>query len=169
MTTIVAVRRGDLACIAADTLTKYGEALESADFVVNADKLVRVGDAWLGPTGPAAAQLVLSSYFGRPDVRGRTSGEQGLVGPVEVRLLPMVVTIDFDEYGFGLATSFDVMAMTSDNGDHWQRISPPEFGKFRHIEYHQDHFWVLIDKSVYRSSDNGSNWEWQISMDENLL
>lgn len=63
MTTIVAARKGNRACIAADTLAKYGDSRESADYIANHDKLVAVGDAWLGPTGPASAQLVLRSYF----------------------------------------------------------------------------------------------------------
>lgn len=63
MTTIVVVRKGSAACIAADSLAKYGEALEGARYVADHEKLVSVGDAWLGPTGPASAQLILQSYF----------------------------------------------------------------------------------------------------------
>lgn len=67
MTTIVAVRKGDRACLAADTLACYGSTRESAEFIAEPEKIVRVGDALLGPTGPAAAQLVLRSYFSDPE------------------------------------------------------------------------------------------------------
>ncbi len=63
MTTIVVARKGTQACIGADSLAKYGDRRESATYVTNHEKLVGVGDAWLGPTGPASAQLVLKSYF----------------------------------------------------------------------------------------------------------
>lgn len=78
MTTIVVVRKGLRACIAADTLAKYGSAKEPASFVFDSDKLVPVGNAWLGPTGPASAQLVLKSYFSQPDVRADFTSSLGI-------------------------------------------------------------------------------------------
>ena len=78
MTTIVVVRKGMRACIAADTMAKYGSAKESAAYIVNADKLVEVRGAWLGPTGPASAQLVLKSYFAQPDVRADFSSAEAI-------------------------------------------------------------------------------------------
>lgn len=67
MTTAVVVRKGGVCCIAADTLARYGSTRESADFVANSNKLVQIDDAWLCPTGPASAQLVLRSYFSKPE------------------------------------------------------------------------------------------------------
>ncbi len=78
MTTIVAVRKGTSACIAADTLSSYGETKEQAAYVANHDKLIAVGDAWLGPTGPAAAQHVLTSYFAREGVACDFSGADAI-------------------------------------------------------------------------------------------
>lgn len=78
MTTLVAVRKGARACLAADTLAKYGDAREPAAYIANHDKLLRIGDAWLGPTGPASAQLVLTSYFSQPDSRRDFSCVQGI-------------------------------------------------------------------------------------------
>lgn len=78
MTTVVVVRKGRLACIAADTLAKYGDAAEPAAYIANHDKLVQVGDAWLAPTGPASAQLVLQSYFAVRDRRADFSSPQGV-------------------------------------------------------------------------------------------
>ncbi|MDA1267238.1 MAG: hypothetical protein O2816_19325 [Planctomycetota bacterium] len=71
MTTIVVVRKGNAACIGADSLAKYGETLESAKYVHNHEKLVRVGDAWLGPTGPASAQIIFESYFSDEKARAQ--------------------------------------------------------------------------------------------------
>ena len=68
MTTIVAVRKGGRACLAADTQASYGTNKETADYVVEHDKIVRVGPNLLAPTGPASGQLVLRSYFSRPEV-----------------------------------------------------------------------------------------------------
>lgn len=78
MTTIVVVRKGAEACIAADTLAKYGETKESALFIANSDKLMQVGDAWLGPTGPASAQLLLRSYFADRQRRADFRSIQGI-------------------------------------------------------------------------------------------
>ena len=66
MTTIVVVRKGAEACIAADTLSRYGYQLEPASKIRNSDKIVEVGETDLAPTGPASAQLVLRNYFGDP-------------------------------------------------------------------------------------------------------
>ena len=74
MTTIVVTRKDSLACIGADSMAKYGETLEPAAYVVNHDKLIAVGDAWLGPTGPASAQLLLTSCFSNPEPRRDFSG-----------------------------------------------------------------------------------------------
>ena len=78
MTTIVAVRKGQQACLAADTLAKYGDSRESATYIANHDKLLAVGDAWLGPAGPASSQLVLRSYFSASEARRDFSGVQGI-------------------------------------------------------------------------------------------
>ena len=78
MTTIVVARKNSQACIGADSLAKYGETLEPAEYVANHDKLVAVGDAWLGPTGPASAQLLLTSYFSEPEQSRDFSGVQAI-------------------------------------------------------------------------------------------
>ena len=62
MTTVVVTKKSGYVCIAADTLATYGEMRESADLIANSDKLVQIGDAWVAPTGPASAQLVLKHY-----------------------------------------------------------------------------------------------------------
>ncbi len=74
MTTIVVTRKDSLVCIGADSMAKYGETLEPAEYIVNHDKLIAVGDAWLGPTGPASAQLLLVSYFSESEQQRDFSG-----------------------------------------------------------------------------------------------
>ena len=63
MTTIVVVRKGDTAVIGADTLGTYGDQRESADFVKNASKLIRVDHSWLAVTGHAAMDMALRNIF----------------------------------------------------------------------------------------------------------
>jgi len=62
MTTVVVTKKSGIACIAADTLATYGDTEESADLIANSDKLVRIGDAWAAPTGPASAQLIIRHF-----------------------------------------------------------------------------------------------------------
>ncbi|MCP3920849.1 MAG: hypothetical protein GY711_35425 [bacterium] len=78
MTTIVVVKKAGRACIAADTLAKYGDALESADYIANADKLIPIGDSWLAAAGPAAIQQVLKSYFADKNARRDFKTVQGI-------------------------------------------------------------------------------------------
>ncbi|MCA9001860.1 MAG: MFS transporter [Planctomycetes bacterium] len=63
MTTLIVAQKSGRATICADTLTSYGGSRETARDIVNCDKLLRVGDAYLGTTGPAAMLLALTSYF----------------------------------------------------------------------------------------------------------
>ncbi len=87
---------------------------------------------------------------------------------VEIPSLQNVVTIAFKQAGEGLAASENSMAKTIDNGESWQMIFPSPVGEIHHIVNHQDIFWALIDKSIYKSINNGLNWEKQISGEENL-
>jgi ATP-dependent protease HslVU (ClpYQ) peptidase subunit len=63
MSTVTVVRKNGQIAIAADTLTKWGSGKESADYIVNHHKIIRVGDSWLGITGSATAHLILDDYF----------------------------------------------------------------------------------------------------------
>jgi ATP-dependent protease HslVU (ClpYQ) peptidase subunit len=78
MTTVIVTRKNGKVCIAADSLAKYGSTLESANLIANSEKLVQVGDAWLAPTGPASAQLVLKSYFADEKRARDFSSAQGI-------------------------------------------------------------------------------------------
>src|SRR5438093_1968044 len=63
MSTIVVVKKAGLACLAADTLTTFGSTRESAQYIENTSKIVKVGDTFIGAVGHASWQLVLRSYF----------------------------------------------------------------------------------------------------------
>jgi ATP-dependent HslUV protease subunit HslV len=80
MTTVVVTRKDGHACIAADTRAAYGDTREGADLICNSDKIVRAGDAWLAPTGPASAQLVLRHYLRRLERAPRLDGIDALFG-----------------------------------------------------------------------------------------
>ncbi|MFT5658358.1 MAG: ATP-dependent HslUV protease subunit HslV [Gammaproteobacteria bacterium] len=69
MSTIVAVIKNGVACIAADSLTSFGDTKQSAEFVVNSDKILRFpgtgpdlnASNFMGIVGSAAHQLVMQN------------------------------------------------------------------------------------------------------------
>lgn len=65
MTTIVAVRKNGYAAIAADTLTTFGNTRLHASQDVSHDKILRIGDSYVGVCGSAAHHLVLSSLLSK--------------------------------------------------------------------------------------------------------
>lgn len=70
MTTIVAVKKNGIVAIAADTLTTFGNTRLTAEKDASHDKILQVGDNYVGVCGSAAHQLVLASLFAKmPDIR----------------------------------------------------------------------------------------------------
>lgn len=69
MTTTVVVRKGRQATIGADTLGTYGDQRESAEYIKNASKLIRVDDSWLAVSGHAALDMVLRNLFAHNKAR----------------------------------------------------------------------------------------------------
>ena len=63
MTTVTVVRKDGRIAIASDTLTKWGGGKESADYVANHEKILRVGDSYIAITGSATMKLILADYF----------------------------------------------------------------------------------------------------------
>jgi ATP-dependent HslUV protease subunit HslV len=61
MTTIVVVRKGNQACIAADTLTSFGAKKYSATYKAEASKILRLGESWVGLIGAPAHRQVMES------------------------------------------------------------------------------------------------------------
>lgn len=65
MSTIVAVRKNATVCIAADSLTTFGEMKQGAQYDAHHDKLQRFGDTCIGVVGSAAHTLVIDSVMQR--------------------------------------------------------------------------------------------------------
>lgn len=63
MSTVVVVRKNSSACIAADSLTSFGDTKQSSEFVADSNKIITFADFYLGVVGSAAHQLVLRSLF----------------------------------------------------------------------------------------------------------
>ncbi|MDO8313015.1 MAG: MFS transporter [Sideroxyarcus sp.] len=75
MTTIVAVRKNGYAAIAADTLTTFGNTRLHASQDASHDKILRIGDSYVGVCGSAAHHLVLSSLLAKTlDVQLNSKG-----------------------------------------------------------------------------------------------
>src|SRR3990172_839321 len=71
MTTIAVVKKNGYAAIAADTMTKWGTGKETAAYIVNHSKILRIGDTYLGVTGNATFKTILRDYFARSKVYAR--------------------------------------------------------------------------------------------------
>ena len=70
MTTIVAVKKNGYAAIAADTLTTFGNTRLHAGLDASHDKILHVGDSFVGVCGSAAHHLVLTSLLAKmPEVQ----------------------------------------------------------------------------------------------------
>lgn len=65
MSTIVVVRKGDRACIGADTLTSFGGTRESAKYVANHSKIQKVGSAYIAKVGSPVVEMALIDYVDR--------------------------------------------------------------------------------------------------------
>ena len=65
MTTIVVVRKGDSAVIAADTLTTFGTTRLAPAYDRSPQKIVAYRDSFIGVAGSAAHQLVLENLLER--------------------------------------------------------------------------------------------------------
>lgn len=63
MSTLVMVERGGVACMAADTMTSYGSWKQLARYTARPEKILRVGESYLGVVGLIANRMVLESVF----------------------------------------------------------------------------------------------------------
>ncbi|MEI7968552.1 MAG: hypothetical protein WCJ69_06155 [Betaproteobacteria bacterium] len=63
MTTVTVVRKDGVVAIAADTLTKWGPVKESAAYIMNHGKILRVGGSCIAITGNATFKHILADYF----------------------------------------------------------------------------------------------------------
>lgn len=65
MSTIVAVKKDHKICIAADSLTTFGDSRQTATLDADSDKIFQFEDNYLGIVGSAAHQLVVQSALGK--------------------------------------------------------------------------------------------------------
>ncbi len=65
MSTIVVEQKHGYIAIGADTLTKYGYTNESADYIENHSKIIKVGENYIAIAGHASWNLILSLYFSK--------------------------------------------------------------------------------------------------------
>ncbi len=63
MSTVVVVSKNHQSCIAADSLTSFGDTKQAAQFVADSDKIIQGDGFYMGIVGSAAHQLVLQSLF----------------------------------------------------------------------------------------------------------
>jgi len=63
MSTVVAVKKNGIACIAADTLTTFGELKQSCEFDKTHDKIHQYKDSYFGIVGSAAHHAVVYSIL----------------------------------------------------------------------------------------------------------
>jgi ATP-dependent HslUV protease subunit HslV len=64
VSTIVAVLKNNTACIAADSLTSFGDTRQAAEFVTDYDKILPFGEqCYIGIVGSAAHHLVMQNLF----------------------------------------------------------------------------------------------------------
>lgn len=78
MTTLVVVRKNGKIAIAADTLTKWGSAKESADYIANYEKIFQIGSSYLAITGTTTFKLILTEYFLQLDTPPRFDSVQSI-------------------------------------------------------------------------------------------
>jgi ATP-dependent protease HslVU (ClpYQ) peptidase subunit len=64
VSTIVAVLKNNIACIAADSLTSFGDTRQAAEFVTDYDKILQFGEhTHIGIVGSAAHHLVMQNLL----------------------------------------------------------------------------------------------------------
>jgi ATP-dependent protease HslVU (ClpYQ) peptidase subunit len=78
MTTLAVVRKKGRIAIAADTLTKWGTTRESATYIANHEKIIRVGDSYVALTGTTTFTLILRDWFASLDKPPRLDSVQDI-------------------------------------------------------------------------------------------
>jgi len=63
LSTLVVVKKNGMVCIAADTVTSFGQERQRAAYITAPDKIYSVGDSYMGFVGSAAHEMVLESVF----------------------------------------------------------------------------------------------------------
>lgn len=79
MSTVLVVKKNGLIVIAADTLTKSGSSRETADYVVNHEKIVSAGESFIALAGPTSLKLILKEYFAATKHRVRLDSVEAIL------------------------------------------------------------------------------------------
>ncbi len=69
MSTIVVVKKNKISCIAADSMTSFGDMLLSAPYDANHDKIQAFGNTQMGIVGSAAHTLVVENAMNHADLK----------------------------------------------------------------------------------------------------
>jgi len=64
MTTIAAAVKDGMIAIAADSLVRFGSHKEPPGYTRSSSKIIKFGSTWMGTTGPAVFDNILSDYMG---------------------------------------------------------------------------------------------------------
>ena len=75
MSTVVVVKKAGQVCIAADSLTSFGDLKLSSMYDAAHDKILSLDENYLGIVGSAAHQLVLESVFSNEVVTGKKASD----------------------------------------------------------------------------------------------
>jgi len=79
-----------------------------------------------------------------------------------------MIRLAFLDNGIGLAASSGNFQRTTDNGDEWQSVPPPDNDIIQHIDTFNDNLWLLSENAIYKSTDQGLSWEQATSTEENM-
>jgi photosystem II stability/assembly factor-like uncharacterized protein len=124
-------------------------ALENEYGLRNGVTWVSEFTGWVGTTGPRAYRI-------------EDSGQSWT--QVEILFLPNVRALAFTSTGTGMAVAWTgELAKTMDGGDNWEEIQSPLNGNTSYVFSQADVFWLMIDNSIFISTDNGLNWELESS------
>jgi ATP-dependent HslUV protease subunit HslV len=63
MSTVTVVRKNNQIAICADSLTKWGSEKNSAKYVVNHNKIIKIKDSYIAITGPQSGHFALKDFF----------------------------------------------------------------------------------------------------------
>jgi len=69
MSTIVVAKKAGKVCIAADSLTSFGDLSMGSDYDADSDKILQCSGAYLGIVGSAAHHLVMQSIIQQPEIK----------------------------------------------------------------------------------------------------
>lgn len=140
------------------------------------------GDTWSRvDTAPSAADGEVGSYkavcwvnssmgwYGSNMSKGyRTTDGGANWSKTDIPNYNDFMRLAFFKTGIGLAASGDAFQRTTDNGNEWQSMTPPDNDIIQNIVAFNDVFWLLSENAIYTSRDQGLSWELSTSTTEKM-